>query len=80
MSTEHAVYTIAFEHGIDIAKELDAEETAEVRRLVSALRSNGTMKPEPKGPMKSTRVTKTVKVTIAGSTRPSKSSRTPCAI
>jgi hypothetical protein len=66
MSTEHAVYTIAFEHGIDIAKELDAEETAEVRRLVSALRSNGTMKPEPKGPMKSTRVTKTVKVTIAG--------------
>jgi Swt1-like HEPN len=66
MSTEHAVYTIAFEHGIDIAKELDAEETAEVRRLVSALRSNGTMKPEPKGPMKSTKVTKTVKVTIAG--------------
>ena len=66
MSTEHAVYTIAFEHGIDIAKELDAEETAEVRRLVSALRSNGTMKPEPKGPMKPTKVTKTVKVTIAG--------------
>lgn len=66
MSTEHAVYTIAFEHGIDIAKELDAEETAEVRRLVSALRSNGTMKPEPKGQMKPTKVTKTVKVTIAG--------------
>lgn len=66
MSTEHAVYTIAFEHGIDIAKELDAEETAEVRRLVSALRSNGTIKPEPKGPMKPTKVTKTVKVTIAG--------------
>jgi hypothetical protein len=66
MSTEHAVYTIAFEHGIDIAKELDAEETAEVRRLVSALRSNGTVKPEPKGPMKPPKVTKTVKVTIAG--------------
>lgn len=66
MSTEHAVYTIAFEHGIDIAKDLDAEETAEVRRLVSALRSNGTMKPEPKGQMKPTKVTKTVKVTIAG--------------
>jgi hypothetical protein len=66
MSTEHAVYTIAFEHGIDIAKELDAEETAEVRRLLSALRSNGTMKPEPRGPMKPPKVTKTVKVTIAG--------------
>ncbi len=36
MSTEHAVYTIAFEHRIDIAKELDAEETAEVRRGVGA--------------------------------------------
>jgi len=68
MSTEHAVYTIAFEHGIDIAKELDVEETAEVRRLVSALRSNGTMTPEPRAPRptKRTKVTKTVKVTIAG--------------
>jgi hypothetical protein len=69
MSTEHAVYTIAFEHGIDIAKELDAGETAEIQRLVTALRSNGAGPSELKTVPKSTRATKstkTVKVTIAG--------------
>jgi len=68
MSTEHAVYTIAFENGIDIAKELDPDETAEVRRLVSDLRSNGSSrpKPQPTKTTKATDVTKTVKVTIAG--------------
>lgn len=39
MSSEQAVYTIAHEHGIDIAKHLSKEETAEVRQLVSGLRT-----------------------------------------
>lgn len=67
MSTEHAVYTIAFENGVDIAKELDDDETAEIRRLVSDLRSNGS--PAPSSPAKNTAKgggPKTVKVTIAG--------------
>ncbi len=37
MSTEHAVYTIAHEHGIDIAKHLSKDETADVRRLLADL-------------------------------------------
>jgi len=64
MSTEHAVYTIAFENGIDIAKELGKEETAEVQRLVSLLRSNGstsTASPPKEGTKKS-RATRTIKV------------------
>jgi hypothetical protein len=40
MSTEHAVYTFAHEHGVDISKELDAVETAEIRSLVSQLRAS----------------------------------------
>jgi hypothetical protein len=39
MSTEHAVYTLAHENGIDLSKHLSKEETAEVRNLVSQLRS-----------------------------------------
>jgi Swt1-like HEPN len=68
MSTEHAVYTIAFENEIDIAKELDGDDTAEVRRLVSGLRTNGS----PGPPATTKRATtkgggpKTVKVSIAG--------------
>ena len=68
MSTEHAVYTIAFENGIDISKELGADETADVRRLVSDLRSNGVSSPRP-SPTKAAKAgssTRTVKVTIAG--------------
>lgn len=42
MTTEKAVYTIAHEHGIDIAKYLSSEETAEVRRLLVDLRSHST--------------------------------------
>lgn len=38
MSTEHAVYTIAHQHRIDVSKYLDKDETAEVRRLVADLR------------------------------------------
>jgi hypothetical protein len=65
----HAVYTIAFENGIDVAKELDPDETAEVRRLVSDLRSNGSSRPKPQPTKtKATDVTKAVKVTIAGVT------------
>lgn len=45
MSTEHAVYTIAVEHGIDIAKELGPEEPAEVRRLVAGLGPTGPSAP-----------------------------------
>jgi hypothetical protein len=41
MSTPHAVYTIAHENGIDIAKDLGADETAEVRGLVASLNSGG---------------------------------------
>lgn len=69
MSTEHAVYTIAFENGIDIAKELGPDETAEVRRLLSDLRSNGgrPSTPQPVKPAKTaSKVARTVKVTIAG--------------
>jgi hypothetical protein len=37
MSTPHAVYTIAHENGIDVSKHLSAEETKEIRSLVSSL-------------------------------------------
>lgn len=39
MSTEHAVYTIAHENGIDVSKYLDQERTREVRDLVAQLRA-----------------------------------------
>jgi hypothetical protein len=39
MSTELAVYTIAFENRIDVSKELTREDTAEVRALVAQLRN-----------------------------------------
>lgn len=38
MSTEQAVYTFAFENGVDISKELGPTETAEIRQLVRDLR------------------------------------------
>lgn len=40
MSTEHAVYTLAFENGVDVSKALGNEGTAEVRGLVAQLRSS----------------------------------------
>lgn len=40
MSTPLAVYTIAHENGLDIAKYLSAEETKEVSNLVASLRSS----------------------------------------
>lgn len=67
MTTTQAVYTIAFENGIDIAKELGSEETADVQRLMSLLRSSG---PSPTVSAKKVSTTKsgvkTVKVSIAG--------------
>jgi hypothetical protein len=67
MSTELAVYTFAFEHGVDIAKDLGNEETAEVRALVAQLRSGGS----PSAPTRTNGATKKsvarpVTVTIAG--------------
>jgi hypothetical protein len=47
MSTEHAVYTIAHENKIDISKYLSKDETAEVRRLVTDLRSSGAVPTSP---------------------------------
>jgi hypothetical protein len=40
MSTPLAVYTIAHENAIDVAKHLSSDETAEVRSLVASLRSS----------------------------------------
>lgn len=70
MSTEHAVYTLAHEKGIDLSKHLPADEVAEVRVLVGQLRANGqpkataspaaAIRPKAKTPKK------TVAVTIAG--------------
>lgn len=39
MSTEHAVYTIAHQNGIDVSRHLSKDDTAEVRELVAQLRS-----------------------------------------
>lgn len=39
MGTSEAVYTIAFDEGLDISAYLPAEETEAVRRLVAQLRS-----------------------------------------
>lgn len=46
MSTEHAVYTLAHENGIDVSKHLSKEETTEVRSLVAQLRSASPTQPE----------------------------------
>lgn len=68
MNTEQAVYTIAHEQGIDIAKHLSKEETAEVRQLVSGLRARGAQEPAaPKGRQTLGRTKpKPVLVSIAG--------------
>jgi len=68
MSTEHAVYTIAFENGVDIVRELAKEETAEVRALVATLRSNKNHVPATIRRAATAKVngTKPVRVTIAG--------------
>ena len=70
MTTEKAVYTIAHEHGIDIAKYLSSEETAEVRSLLVDLRSHSTQGASEKTATSSkTRrasAKKSVQMTIAG--------------
>lgn len=70
MTTEHAVYTFAHEHGVDIGKELDAAETAEVRSLVSQLRAMSSVPTSATNGSRTTRATakapKSVVVTIAG--------------
>lgn len=63
MTTEQATYTIAHEEGLDIAKYLTKEETAEVRQLMSCLQSvadkesPGTATREPRGKPKTAQVT-----------------------
>jgi hypothetical protein len=71
MSTPHAVYTLAHEHGIDIYKHLDPEEAREVRGLMADLRkgrsSNGSVAAEPRPIRKRSKAAKKqVKVAIAG--------------
>jgi hypothetical protein len=70
MSFEHAVYTIAFQNGIDVARYLSDSETADVRALVTSLR--GVAAPVTAGPNGGRRSARTpaqprpVVVTIAG--------------
>jgi hypothetical protein len=70
MSTEHAVYTLAFENGVDVSKALGKEDTAEVRALVAQLRSSkptATPALTNGGPARRTSPAKRdVKITIAG--------------
>lgn len=70
MSTEHAVYTLAFENGVDVSKVLGREETAEVRALVAQLRTSkpaSTPAVTNGGPARKRSAAKRdVKVTIAG--------------
>lgn len=47
MSTALAIYTIAHENGVDISKHLGAEETAEVRTLMSQLQHARVSAPTP---------------------------------
>jgi hypothetical protein len=68
MSTPHAVYTIAHDEGMDVAKYLSADETKEVRGLISALQRNG--QPAPAKAPRAARKTRSgpaeVKIVIAG--------------
>lgn len=63
MTTEQATYTIAHEEGLDVAKYLTRDETAEVRQMVSCLQSvavkesQGTTTREPRGKPKTAQVT-----------------------
>lgn len=70
MSTPEAVYTLAFENGIDIYKHLDPEETKEVRSLLADLRNGGQPTPAPvepnRGAKRTTAARKQVKFAIAG--------------
>jgi hypothetical protein len=71
MSTEQAVYTLAHENGIDLAKHLSKEETAEVRGLVAQLRagpssSAGASTNAKPRPAKKATPPRPVLVTIAG--------------
>ncbi len=66
MGTPQAVYTIAHENGIDISKDLNTDETAEVRGLVASLRQSGASPapPAPK-PKRAPAKAKEVRITIA---------------
>jgi Swt1-like HEPN len=70
MSTPHAVYTIAHEQGIDIAKYLDPEEVGEVRRLLTQLGGRERLASRGESPRggggRRKPAPKEVKVTIAG--------------
>lgn len=64
MSTEHAVYTIAHDNGIDIAAHLSKEETAEVRRLIADLARNGPAIPAKDSSSRKGRGAQAKKVTV----------------
>jgi hypothetical protein len=72
MDTPMAVYTIAHENGLDISRHLAAEETREVRGLVSDLRNGSRPAASPTAPpakaptRKRSTARKQVKFTIAG--------------
>ena len=70
MSTPEAIYTIAFEEGIDITAYLDSEETARVRALVAQLRATsprgGEVTPTRQAKARPRRAPKPTLVTIAG--------------
>lgn len=69
MSTEHAVYTIAHENGIDVSRYLNGEETSEVRQLVAALRNGRQPSEGPARKRTSTRspaARKEVRIKFAG--------------
>jgi hypothetical protein len=68
MSTEQAHYTIAHENGIDIAKYLSPDETAEVRNLVAQLPRRSAGVPQANGGRSPSAATKRkpALVTIAG--------------
>src|SRR2546430_16584592 len=63
MSTEDAVYVIAYEHGIDISKRLDPETVQRINRHVSSGRQSSSSRP-PSRERASRR--KEALVTIAG--------------
>jgi hypothetical protein len=70
MTTEQAVYTIAHENGVDLSRHLSRDETDEVRRLVTELRSlhrgPAVVSGGKNGATLSKTTPKTVVVTIAG--------------
>lgn len=68
MSTEHALYTIAHEQGVDIAKHLSAAETAQVQQALTALRgrNGGDAAAVARQPGRQKRNPKVISVSIKG--------------